>query len=118
MWDNLPDDVLTELKDPRFASRTHGTRGTYARATDGGKGCRGPLCKKAERDDGEAKYKRRREVQGKPHTVGEKNLKVRARDAELTKIQLWHAGQIYLAKLNKLVQPDLDPEESELETAV
>lgn len=118
MWDELPDDVRTELLDPRFTSRTHGNRGTYARASDGGKGCRGPLCKKAERDDAEAKYKRRRQAQGKPYAVGEKNPEARARDELLTRIQLWHAGQIYLSKLNRLVQPDDDPEESELETAV
>lgn len=112
MWDELPEDVAEELADPRFTSRTHGTRGTYARASDGGKGCRGPLCKKAERDDAQAKYARRRENEGKKAEPGKKDDQARARDELLTRIQLWHSGQRYLAKLNRLVQSDDDPEDA------
>jgi hypothetical protein len=111
MWDELPDDVRTELEDSRFASRTHGTRGTYAKASDGGKGCRGPLCKKAERDDAEKKYAQRQANRGKKVVPGSKNEDARARDELLTKIQNWHSGQRYLTRLNKLVQSDTEEEE-------
>lgn len=43
-WSELPDDVVEELLDPRFLNRTHHKKATYA------KGCRGPLCRKEERD--------------------------------------------------------------------
>lgn len=109
MWDDLPDDVKLELLDPRFASRTHGKRGTYAKANDGKKGCRGPLCRKSERDDAEAKYIRRQANRGKKVIPGTKNEEARARDELLVRIQAWHEGERFLAKLNKLVQADLAP---------
>lgn len=111
MWAELPDDVREELEDPRFTSRTHGTRGTYARASDGGKGCRGPLCKKAERDDAQKKYAARRAARGMKAEEGKKDEKARARDEELSKIQLWHCAQREMARLNRLVQVDVEPED-------
>jgi hypothetical protein len=115
MWDKLPEDVREELTDPRFTGRTHGKRGTYARASDGGKGCRGPLCRKAERDEGHTRYARRQEKKGaeRPARVGLRDDQVRARDEELNTIQLWHEGQRELARLNRLVQPDLTPDDLE-----
>lgn len=114
MWDELPDDVKQELEDPRFEGRTHGIRGTYAYAKDGGKGCRGPLCRKSERDRGHERYDRKRRKAGfKPARVGLQDDEVRARDELLAEIQLWHTGQVYLARLNRLVQPDLTPEDLE-----
>ena len=41
---DYPEDVLEELNDPRFATRMHYSRSTYAM------GCHGPLCRRAERD--------------------------------------------------------------------
>jgi hypothetical protein len=112
MWAELPDDVLAELEDPNFENRTHGIRGTYARGnTPGTKGCRGPLCRKAERDDAELKYAARQAKLGKTTKKGVKNEEARARDELLARIILWHSGQRYLAKLNRLVQPDLEPED-------
>lgn len=117
MWADLPDDVLAELNDERFENRTHGVRGTYARAADGGKGCRGPLCRKAERDSGEAKYARRRAKDGKSARSGLKDEEARARDELLDRITLWHRGQRELSRLNKLVQPD-DDDDSVLKAAI
>lgn len=51
MWDKLPDDVRAELTDPEFAHRQHHSRSTSR------DGCRGPLCKKAERE-----YKAKRDA--------------------------------------------------------
>lgn len=116
MWDSLPDDVREELNDPRFEGRVHGIRGTYAKCyRDGGKGCRGPLCRKAERDAGHEKYTRRQAARGATRAprIGLRDDEVRARDEELAKIQLWHAGQMELRRLNRLVQPDLTPEDLE-----
>lgn len=114
MWDELPDDVKEELNDPRFSGRTHGKRGTYAKASDGGKGCRGPLCRKAERDEAQIKYAARRARAGhRPARVGLKDDDVRARDEQLAKIQLWHEGQRELARLNRLVQADLTVDDLE-----
>lgn len=46
MLDNLPDDVRQELLDPDYWGRKHYSRSTYA------DGCRGPFCRKSERDRG------------------------------------------------------------------
>jgi hypothetical protein len=109
MWAELPSDVLEELSDPEFENRTHGVRGTYARGRlPGSKGCRGPLCRKAERDEADRKYKARQAKVGKVAKSGLKNETARARDELLTKIILWHAGERELARLNRLVQPDDD----------
>lgn len=117
MWDELPEDVLLEISDIRFASRTHGKRGTYARppagAAAGEKGCRGPLCRKAERDEAELKYARRRARLGKVARIGLKDDDVRARDELLDRIQQWHECERYLAKLNRLVQSDTDIEDDD-----
>lgn len=116
MWASLPDDVREELLDPRFENRTHGTRGTYAKAADKGKGCRGPLCRKAERDQGANKYARRQARQGKVARTGLKDDKVRERDDLLALIADWHYRQRHLAKLNRLVMADDEPDD--LEAAV
>lgn len=118
MLDELPEDVLEELNDPRFLNRTHGTRGTYAKASDGGKGCRGPLCRKSERDEGHAKYARKRARDGKDARVGLLDEEARARDELLTRIIAWHRG-VRVVVRSSMYQPDTDPEdEPELEAAV
>lgn len=106
--DNLPEDVIAELEDERFNTRTHGKRATA------GVGCNGPLCRKAERDAAHEKYSRKRQRAGKPPArVGLRDEKARERDELLEGIQLWHERVRELAKLNRLVQPDLTPEELE-----
>lgn len=101
----LPDDVRDELSDPEFINRTHGRRSTYA------VGCRGPLCRKAERDEAERKYQRKRARLGaEPARTGLKDLKSRARDEELASIQAWHELMREYAKINYLVQRDEEPD--------
>ena len=58
MWDEMPEDVRAELSDPRFISRKHYARATYAL------GCRGPLCQKAERDRGRVRNEERSVAKG------------------------------------------------------
>lgn len=50
MWDELYEEIQKELKDAAFASRTHGSRATYAL------NCHGPLCTEAERLRGNARF--------------------------------------------------------------
>lgn len=45
-------EVLFELTDERYATRTHGSRKTYDDE------CRGPLCRKSERDRSRKRYQR------------------------------------------------------------
>lgn len=40
----LADEIIAELSDPKFITRTHGSRGTH------NDGCKGPMCRKANRD--------------------------------------------------------------------
>lgn len=87
MWDNLPDDVRDELLDPRFVSRQHHSRSTSR------DGCRGPLCKKAEREykakrDAKRALKEGRTIKSLPmekRRPGDVN-----RDELLNEIFAWH----------------------------
>lgn len=87
----LPIDVKLELFDPLFASVTHGKKWGYQ------KGCRGPLCRKAERDAKRREYGRRVTQEGArvrsraPHPV-------RARDEELERITFWYHAQVAARK--------------------
>lgn len=47
--EELWDGILTELCDPRWVTRSHNSTGTYD------KGCRGPLCRKALRENSRRK---------------------------------------------------------------
>lgn len=49
----LGNEIMDELLDPEYDTRTHGGTGTYAA------GCKGPLCTKADRDASAAKYRRK-----------------------------------------------------------
>lgn len=83
----LPEnaDIRAELSDPKYKKYTHGTRSTYARD------CRGPLCRKSERD----RSARRHEI-----IQASRGRKVRRyapqaereRDEFLTWIIGWHRG--------------------------
>jgi hypothetical protein len=83
MWDELPEDILAELKDERFKGRVHYSRATYA------EGCHGPLCRKAETDRSRKRNQRRAEEEGREYVP---NLSVRDREREdfLNKVIAWH----------------------------
>jgi|SRR6188768_3636146 len=49
----LASAVMDEILDPEFDTFTHGNKGTSYR------GCKGPLCRKAERDSCAARYRKR-----------------------------------------------------------
>jgi hypothetical protein len=53
MSDDLPNQVMDEILDARFDEMTHGTKSTSAA------GCKGPLCRKAERDACARRYRAR-----------------------------------------------------------
>ncbi len=79
----IADDVRAELEDPKFLTRQHYSRATYA------KGCHGPLCKLAETHRGR--------VRNQDRAVGalreyRPNLDARKtdREAELMPIVEWH----------------------------
>lgn len=83
MWSELPDDVLTELRDERFSTRTHGIRATQR------EGCSGPLCRKAERDH-KARL-RREEAEREGRSIKDYTpYPVRDLDKVLEVITSWH----------------------------
>jgi len=87
MWDEieLPEnaDILLELCDKDYDGRTHATRATYA------KGCRGPLCRKAERDRGRERHAARQAEKGLEVTRLA-TTKAQERDVFLDQIIAWH----------------------------
>src|SRR6478735_2729430 len=88
MWDSfseeIPEDIKAEILDKAYAARTHGNRACYAA------GCRGPLCRKAERDRGIVRHREKKEEEGKPVTPKEKLHPARQRDRLLDDIISWH----------------------------
>jgi hypothetical protein len=66
MLTNLPDDVRQELEDLKFLTRKHYSRSTYAL------GCRGPFCRKAEKDRGRKRNKSRALDNGKVYVPNNK----------------------------------------------
>ena len=85
MWADLPEDVRDELNDPRYAGRTHYKKATYA------KGCRGPLCRKLERDEGRAETERAAIEAGREYRP--RWTPAQERDAELDTIIAWHLAE-------------------------
>jgi hypothetical protein len=87
MWDELEKienlDILSEVLDLTYINRSHATRSTYA------KGCRGPLCTKAERDRGRERHATRQAKKGKKVTTFPPT-KEQARDEFLNKVIAWH----------------------------
>jgi hypothetical protein len=53
MSDNIAQEVMDEILDPEFDEMTHGNKHSYSA------GCRGPLCRKAERDACARRYRAR-----------------------------------------------------------
>lgn len=75
MWDEMTEDIRAELLDPEYASRTHGSRSTYA------DGCHGPLCREAERIRANSRF-------------GSKPLpEEETRYALLARVTAWHRAQ-------------------------
>jgi hypothetical protein len=60
-WEDVDAAVLEELNDPVHAGKTHYRKATYAA------GCRGPLCRKAERDAGRMRTKQKAEAAGREY---------------------------------------------------
>lgn len=98
-------DIREELNDRKFKSRTHGARSTYAQ------GCRGPLCKKAERDRARRKHEIKMLAQGKSVSPLPPR-KGRDRDEFLQWILGWHRGSRRSNPANRFrnnIKPDFDP---------
>jgi hypothetical protein len=72
---HLSVDILEELTDPKHIQRLHGKRGCYTA------GCRGPLCKRADRLFNRQRYEEQRKAAGKPYNPSE--LRLDDRDDEL-----------------------------------
>lgn len=85
MWDDLADDVLAELKDPDFIGRTHYKKATYA------VGCRGPLCRKLERDEARADTEKAAREAGRDYTP--RITPAQERDPELDTVIEWHLNE-------------------------
>lgn len=87
MWSELEEvenaDILFELHDPEYQGRSHATRSTYA------KGCRGPLCRKSERDRGRERHASRQAEKGKKVTRLPAT-EAQARDEFLNQVIAWH----------------------------
>jgi hypothetical protein len=84
MWDEMPEDVRLELLDPKYLTRTHHKKATYA------KGCRGPLCRKEEREEGERKRQALALSAGKEYKPKKRTAGDIHRDELLNKIYAWH----------------------------
>jgi hypothetical protein len=76
-------DIVTELQDPKFATRTHYSRATYA------DGCRGPLCRKSEKDRGRKRNEAKAAAAGRPYNPSV-DEEANARDALLDMVIHWH----------------------------
>lgn len=82
MWAELPKDVLAELLDPDYTGRSHHKKATYA------KGCRGPLCRKAERDEAREDTRLAALAAGREYV--QRPTAAQDRDLELQAIAEWH----------------------------
>ncbi len=85
-------DILFELNDPDHSSRLHYSRATYAR------GCRGPLCQKAEKDRGRKRYQARRANAEKEYTPDPERRK-ESRDSVMNSIYTFHAHDLEIRRL-------------------
>ena len=79
----IPDDVLAELNDEKFATRQHYSRATYAL------GCHGPLCRLKEKHRGRSRNALRAQDEGReyePIAAARKD----ERESVLMPIVRWH----------------------------
>lgn len=88
MWADLPADIFAELKDAVYGTRQHYSRATYAL------GCRGPLCRKAERDRG----RRRNEQRGGEDYNPAMNLRI-PEPENINEIIEWHLAEVESRKV-------------------
>lgn len=89
-WPEMAD-VKAELSDPHFASRRHGSRATYAL------GCRGPLCKKKERDRARIRNETRAKA-AKREYAASVNRKY-DRDDLLDALFIWHVQDLAVRRV-------------------
>ena len=83
-------DIFLELNDREYIHRQHYSRATYA------DGCRGPMCKKAERDRGRRRQEQRAERAGRTYIPVPQHRKM-DREELLNAVFEWH---ISLRKLS------------------
>ena len=83
-WPELAD-VKTELEDPKYANRKHGSRATKA------KGCSGPLCRRAERLRSRNRNASRAADAGRDYSPGSR---LYDRDALLDAVVEWHEADL------------------------
>jgi hypothetical protein len=96
----LSADILAELLDAEHIMRVHGRRTCYTA------GCRGPLCRRADRIENRRRYEEARRRAGKPFTPSDLRTVRDARDEELdlaTEVYAQHAKPIEIyVRLHKL----------------
>jgi hypothetical protein len=90
-WPEMAD-VKEELADPRYASRSHGGRSTYALK------CRGPLCRYAERFRGRKRNQKKAAQAGREYVEGP--TRKYDRDDLLAAIIVWHRRDLALRKID------------------
>jgi hypothetical protein len=73
----LSADILAELLDSEHVLRVHGRRTCYTA------GCRGPLCRRADRIENRRRYEESRRRAGKPFTPSDLRTVRDSRDEEL-----------------------------------
>lgn len=78
---DIPEDVREELEDPRFLTRQHYSRATYA------VGCHGTLCRLAETHRGRERNKERALAEGRNYRPRKRETD---REEELAPIIAWH----------------------------
>lgn len=83
MLADIPKDIQDELADPKYSTRKHYSRATYAL------GCHGPLCRKAEKDRGRQRNENRTKALGKEYVPG----KNRRDDSKMEEIVSWYLSQ-------------------------
>ena len=78
-------DIKEELLNPKFASREHYSRATYAA------GCRGPLCRKSEKDRGRKRNAKKAARAGREYkSLVNEDLELNVRDYILDIVIYWH----------------------------
>ncbi len=82
----VAEDVYEELHDSEFEKRQHYSRATYAL------GCRGPLCKLAEKHRGRKRNAVRAEGEGRQYEP-RPDQRDNGRDEELAPIIAWHLNE-------------------------
>jgi hypothetical protein len=88
-WPEM-EDIRAELDDPRFLTRSHGSRSTYALK------CHGTLCKYAERVRGRKRTEQKAVNEGRRVQL---RGRMYDRDALIEAIIVWHKKEMALRRL-------------------